>query len=179
MGSQFSVLEATAARWIISGLFEGVRQHFVVFLATLMPPEQPGVGEPESAAAAGVRPFPRVDLHVTLNVSELPEANATDLALVRLLSGVDPPVPQVVCVQPEGLPARLTLVRFLSRVLQSVGRERLTDDESLSADVTGERPFSRVHPEVVLIGGFVEEGPAALAAGVLHVTSVDRLVPLQ
>lgn len=144
-----------------------------------MPPEQPGVGEPESAAAAGVRPFPRVDLHVKLDVSELPEANAADLALVRLLPRVDPPVPQVVCVEPEGLPALLTLVRFFSRVLQSVGHERLTDDKSFSADVTGERPFSRMDPEVVFVGGFVEKGPATLAAGVLHVTSVDQLVSLQ
>lgn len=168
-----------AGDWIISGLFERFRQRFVVFLAALVPPEQPGLGEPESAAAAGVRPFPRVDPHVKLDVSELPEANATDLALVRLLPRVDPPVPQVVRVEPEGLPALLACVWFFSRVLQSVGRERLTDDESLSADVAGERPFSRMDPEVVLVGGFVEEGPAALAAGVLHVPSVDRLVSLQ
>lgn len=118
-------------------------------------------------------------LHVKLNMSELPEANTADLALIRFLPCVDPQVSKVVCVDPEGLPALLTLMWFLSRVLQAVRHERLTNDEPLSADVTGEWAFSRMNPEVVLVGGLVEEGPAALAAGVLPVTCVDQLVFLQ
>lgn len=68
---------------------------------------------------------------------------------------------------------------FFPRVLQAVRHQRLANDEALSADVTGEWPFSRMNAEVVLVGGLVEEGPAALAAGVLPVTCVDQLVVLQ
>lgn len=77
-----------------------------------------------------------------LDVSELAETQAAHLALVGLLSRVDPEVSQVVGVDPEGFAALLTLVRFLSGVLQFVGLESLTDDERLPAHVAGERPFS-------------------------------------
>lgn len=118
-------------------------------------------------------------LHVKLDVPELPEPHAADLALIRLLSSVDQLMSLVVRVHAEGLAALLAFVRLFSRVLQLMDLERLTDDEPLPAHVTPEGLLSRVDPLVVVIGGFVEERLPARVAAVLHVTRVNELVFLQ
>lgn len=120
-----------------------------------------------------------MDLHVKLDVSELPEPGAADLALVGPLPCVDPEVSEVVCVYPEILAALLAPVRFLSRVLQFVGLKGLADDEALPAHVTSKRALSGMDPAVVFVGGLVEKGLVALVAGVLRGACVDELVPLQ
>lgn len=83
-----------------------------------------------------------MNLHVKLDVSELPEPHSTDLTLVGLLPRVDPQVSQVVCVDPEGLAALLTFVRFLPGVLKFVGLQSLKDNEPLPTHVTAKWPFS-------------------------------------
>lgn len=144
-----------------------------------MPLQQPGVGEAPPAAAAGMRPLPRVDLHVRLDVSELPEPRPAHLALVGLLPRVDAQVSQEVCVDPEGLVAVCALVRLLPGVLQPVGLQRLVDDEGFPADVAGERPLSGVDALVVLVRGFVAERLAAFVAVVLRLFGVEELVSPQ
>lgn len=141
--------------------------------------EQSRVRKPKSTAAAGIRPLSRVDLHVKLDVSELPEPHAADLALVGLLPRVDPQVPQVVRVDPERLAAVLARVRLLPGVLQLVGLERLADDEPLPAHVAPERPLPRVDPLVVVVRGFVEERLPARVAAVLLPPRVNELVSPQ
>lgn len=118
-------------------------------------------------------------LHVTLDVAKLSEPHSANLALVRLLPSVDPQVPAVVGVHPEGLAALLALVGLLPRVLQLVRLQSLKDDEPLPAHLARERPLPRVGPQVVVVGGFVEERPAASFAVVLHLTRVNELVPFQ
>lgn len=57
--------------------------------------------------------------------------------------------------------------------------QSLKDDEPLPAHVTGKRPFPRVDPLMVVVRGFVEKGPAACLAVVLHLTGVNLLVSFQ
>lgn len=141
--------------------------------------QKPRVGKAESASPAGVWSLSCVHLHVKLDVAELSEPYSADLALVRLLPSVDPQVSAVVGVDPEGLAALFALVGFLSRVLELVRLQSLNDDEPLPAHLACERPLPRVGPQVVVVGGFVEERPAARFAVVLHPTGVNELVPFQ
>lgn len=60
-----------------------------------------------------------------------------------------------------------------------MGLQSLKDDEPLPAHVAGKRPFPRVDPLMVVVRGFVEKGPAACLAVVLHLTCVDLLVSFQ
>jgi len=120
-----------------------------------------------------------VDLHVELDVSELPEPHAADLALVGLLPRVDPQVPEVVCVDPEGLAAVLACVRLLPGVLQLVRLERLADDEPLPTHAAAVRPLPGVDPSMVVVRGFVEERLPARLAAVLPPPRVDELVSPQ
>lgn len=120
-----------------------------------------------------------MNLHVELDVRELSEADAADLALVWLLPGVDQQVFTVVGADPEGLPTMLAGVRFLSRVLQFVELQRLVDDEAFPADVAAEGPLSGVDPLVVVEGGFVVEGLPALVAVELFEATVAELVLAQ
>lgn len=82
-----------------------------------------------------------MDLHVELDVSLLSEAHPTHLALIGLLSSVDPCVSEVVGVDPEGLVALLAFVGLLSGMLKLVGFQSLPDDEPLPTNVAGEGPL--------------------------------------
>lgn len=114
-----------------------------------------------------------------LDVAQLSEPHSANLALVRLLPSVDPQVSAVVGVDPEGLAALFALMGPLSRVLELVRLERLKDDEPLPAHLARERSLPCVGPQVVVVGCFVEERPAARLAVVLHPPRVNELVPFQ
>lgn len=79
---------------------------------------------------------------------------------------------KVVGVDSEGFAALLTIMRFVSGVLQFVGLESLKDDEPLPTHLTTERPFSRVDPLMVVVGGLVEKRLPARVAVVLQLTCV-------
>lgn len=129
----------------------------------------PRVGEPESAALAGVQLHAGVDLHVRLQLVRLTELPVADSALVGLLPGVDQQVSVVVLRRPELLPALLTLVRFDAGVQHLVALQLRQEQETLLADAADVRAVAAVLPDVVQVEVALVEGPAAGVAGELLV----------
>lgn len=119
------------------------------------------------AVDAFVGAFPGVETLVQLQVHKLGEFGWAELALVRLLSRVEPQVGFEIAGAAEPLVTNLTLVGFFSRMYQIVLLEVSQLREALIASLAFKWSLSTVYSEVHLQIGELAKGLGANIAFVL------------